>query len=221
MRLTTHPEEPEAGPWHSVAFPDLLADLRARCAGRPRAVVAVDGRSSGGKSTLATRLAVPLGAEVVHTDDVAWWHDFFAWDDLLISGVLEPYLAGDAVDFRPPAWEERGRQGAITVSPACSVLLVEGVGSSRRSLAPFLSAAVWVQSDWPVAEARGIARDMLTERPDPTEAKRFWDEWEADERPFLAADRPWERADVVVCGTPLTEVGEDELLIGTTPARPA
>lgn len=114
----------------------------ARCAGQARAVVAIDGRSAGGKSTLAARLAEGLGAAVVHTDDVAWWHDFFACDDLLIRGVLEPYVAGDAAHFRPPAWEERGREGAITVSADSRVVLIEGVGSSRRSLVPYLSAAV-------------------------------------------------------------------------------
>jgi hypothetical protein len=220
MRLTTHPEEPEAGPWRAVPFAELVAELRTRCAGQARAVIAVDGRSAGGKSTLTARLAVALGAEVVHTDDVAWWHDFFDWDDLMVGGVLEPYLAGAAVAFRPPAWEERGRDGAITIANSCSVILIEGVGSSRRSLAPYLSASVWVQSDWPLAEARGIARDMLTERPDAAEAKRFWDDWQTAERSFLAEDRPWQRADVVVCGTPLLELREDEVLIGTTAPRP-
>lgn len=220
MRLTTFPEEPEARPWRAVPFSELVAELRTRCGGEARIVIAVDGRSAGGKSTLTTRLAAALGAQVVHTDDVAWWHDFFAWDDLLIGGVLEPYLAGEAVAFRPPAWQERGREGAIAIPPDCCVILVEGVGASRRSLVPYLSAAVWVQSDWPLAEARGIARDMRTERPDAAEAKLFWDDWQADERSFLAADRPWERADVVVCGTPLIELREDEVLIGTSPPSP-
>lgn len=220
MRLTTLPEEPEAGPWRAVRLAELVAELRTRCANRARAVIAVDGRSAGGKSTLTVRLAAALGAQVVHTDDVAWWHDFFTWDDLLIGGVLEPYLTGDAVAFRPPAWQERGREGAITVANNCSVILIEGVGASRNSLAPYLSAAVWVQSDWTLAEARGIARDMQGERPDAAEAKRFWDDWQAEERSFLAGDRPWERADVVVCGTPLIEVGEDEVLIGAPPPPP-
>lgn len=219
MRLTTYPEEPEAGPWRVTPFAELVAELRTRCAGQVRAVIGVDGRSAGGKSTLTARLAQALDAEVVHTDDVAWWHDFFDWDDLMIAGVMEPYLAGDAVAFRPPAWEERGRDGAISIADSCSVILVEGVGSSRRSIAPYLSAGVWVQSDWLLAEARGIARDMRTERPDAVEARRFWDEWQEAERSFLAADQPWQRADLMVCGTPLLELREDEVLIGTTPPR--
>lgn len=100
------------------------------------------------------------------------------------------------------------------------MIVIEGVGSSRRSLAPYPSAGVWVQSDWPLAEARGIARDMLPERPDAPEAKRFWDDWQTAERSFLAEDRPWQRADMVVCGTQLLELREDEVLIGTAPPRP-
>ena len=55
-------------------------------------VLAVDGRSSSGKTTLAARLqdAVTSSA-VVHTDDIAWWHSRFGWADLLIEGVLVPF----------------------------------------------------------------------------------------------------------------------------------
>ena len=34
------------------------------------------------------------------------------------------------------------------------------------------------------------------------EQEAFWHQWEAEERPFLAAERPWERADAVVDGAP-------------------
>ncbi|WP_324534061.1 hypothetical protein [Actinotalea sp.] len=196
--------EPEAAPWSVRPLADVVDDLLARArrpVGRP-AVVAVDGRSAGGKSTLTGRIAdaVP-GSVVVHTDDVAWWESFFGWDALLAAGVLEPARAGLPVAFRPPAWDARGRSGAIEVPVGASLLLVEGVGASRRALTPLLDAAVWVQSDATRARDRGIARD-LAERPDPAEAARFWDEWESAESPFLASERPWERADVVVCGTP-------------------
>ncbi|HVD64277.1 MAG TPA: hypothetical protein VNC14_08290, partial [Lapillicoccus sp.] len=77
----------------------------------------------------------------------------------------------------------------------------EGVGSSRSSLAPWLDATVWVQSDAGEAYRRGIERDIVLGR-DRAEAVAFWDEWMTQEGPFLAADRPWERADVVLCSTP-------------------
>ncbi|HEX6257165.1 MAG TPA: hypothetical protein VFZ70_15260 [Euzebyales bacterium] len=46
-------------------------------------VVAVDGGSGAGKTTFAASLADALDAPAVHTDDVAWWEDFFDWTHLL------------------------------------------------------------------------------------------------------------------------------------------
>jgi uridine kinase len=172
--------------------------------------VAVDGRSAGGKTTVADRLTVAVaGAVVVHTDDVAWHQGFFDWDELLVDGILGPVSRGEDVAFRPPAWVERGREGAIVV-PAGAAVLVEGVGSAREALTPWLDAAVWVQSDADEAYRRGIERDVAAGR-NRAEALAFRDEWMAQEVPFLAADRPWERADLVVCSTPSEPV--DGLLV--------
>jgi len=190
--------EPDCGPWRAVAVTELHAAL-----GRPR-VLAVDGRSGSGKSTLVARLAATVpGTAVVHTDDVAWHHDFFDWADLLLDGVLVPWRAGRDVAYRPPPWEVRSRPGAITVPSGAPLLVVEGVGAGRRAFAPYLDALVWVQTDRAVATRRGLERDGGD--------VAFWDEWEARERPFLAADRPWARADLVVNGqdvrNELVEVG--------------
>lgn len=208
--------EPELGPWRAVPLPEFI-DLLAGClpaVDRP-AVVAVDGRSASGKSTLASQLQAKLpDAVVVHTDDVAWYQSFFGWDQLLVEGVLEPAQAGLAVSFRPPAWDERHRPGAITVPQRTRWLLVEGVGASRRSLAAHVDAAIWVASDAVVARARGIERDGGPQR------EWFWDEWAAQEEPFLAAERPWDHADLVTCGTPDvlgSPLAPQHVLLGTPP----
>ena len=198
--IATPAIEPVAAPWRVRLFADLAAELLERVGNpieRP-AVLAVDGRSGSGKSSLADRLAAVIpGTAVVPTDDVAWWESFFGWDHLMTGGVLEPARRGAAVRFRPPAWETRGRAGAITVPAGTRLLIVEGVGASRRSLAPLLDGSVWVQSDLAEARRRGIARDG-----DDAAAAVFWEEWDAEELPFLATDRPWERAMTVVLGTP-------------------
>ena len=52
------------------------------------------------------------------------------------------------------------------------------------------------------ARRRGLERDASYGTRTPEEAEAFWDDWMTEEEPFYAADRPWERADLVVLGTP-------------------
>lgn len=211
--MTLHAGEPAAAPWTPISTGDLLRLLDAAAgapSGRPR-IVAVDGRSAGGKTTLASRLhaAVPASA-IVHTDDVAWNESFFGWAPLLAHGVLEPLRRGLAVSFQPPAWPAHGRDGAIEVPAGLDLVVVEGVGASQRALTGLLDAAVWVQSDAVEAERRGIARDIAQGvNGDEAASIEFWHGWMAQELPFLADDRPWERADVIVCGTPSLVTGVD------------
>jgi hypothetical protein len=208
--ILTPAQEPVAAPWRAEPLDAVAGVLRTGLADTGTRIIAVDGRSASGKSTFAEQLAAFLpGAGIVHTDDVAWWESFFGWDDLMADGVLAPVRRGDDVRFRPPAWQERGREGAIEVPAGAAFVILEGVGASRLSLRRFIDAAVWVQSDHAEAHRRGIARD-LAERPDVAEAEAFWAQWSAQEDAFLADDRPWGRADVVVCGTPsLADVDYD------------
>ena len=188
MRLP--PEEPAAGPWRV----EPIADVAGRLTGRPPApdgrpaILAVDGRGSSGKTSLSRRLAeVVPGAAVVHTDDIAWWHAAFDWAGLLAGGV--------------------------TVPAGLTLLVVEGVGSSRRALAHLLDASVWVQSDLDEIDRRNAVRVQAGEI-----SPADFDSWMAEELPFLAADRPWERAGLVVAGTPpLAHAPRTELVVADPP----
>ncbi len=64
----------------------------------------------------------------------------------LAEHVLETVRRAEALSFRPPAWDERGREGAIVVPHGTQLLLLEGVGSSREELAHLLDARLWVRS---------------------------------------------------------------------------
>ncbi|UZX05611.1 hypothetical protein F8G81_19795 [Arthrobacter sp. CDRTa11] len=162
-------------------------------------IVAVDGRSGAGKTTLVNRLLARVpDSDVVHTDDVAWHLSFFDWADELRDGVLEPLLQGEAVHYRPPGWVARGRPGAIALPSGRSVVWVEGSGSSRRALSDLLDASIWVQCDNLEARRRLLSRDGQEEQD-------LHREWEAQEIPFLLEDRPWERATVIVAGRPALE----------------
>ena len=101
------------------------------------------------------------------------------------------------MSFRPPAWRERNRAGAIEVPQGRELLIVEGAGAARREVMDLVDALVWVQSDMAEAERRGIERDG-----GDAAAVSFWHLWMAEELPFMARQRPWTRASIIAAGTP-------------------
>ena len=195
MRL--HEAEPPIGPAVVVPTGALVDRLRRHQPSTGPFLLAVDGRSSNGKTTLAARLSASTpNSVVVHTDDVAWHEAAFDWIDLLVAGVIEPLRRGDAVAYRPPAWDRLGREGAITVPAGADLVVIEGVGAGRASLAALVDAVVWVQSDRDVTDERNRVRVEAGEI-DPA----GYDAWMAEEIPFQAQEQTWARADAVVAGT--------------------
>jgi hypothetical protein len=195
------PGEPECGPWRPTDPGELFDLLCGTPAPSGPRVVAVDGRGGSGKTVLAGALAEVARARgtraaVVHTDDVAWYQSFFGWDELLAEHVLAPVRAGRGADFRPRSWVERDRSGSITVPAGVGLVLVEGTGSARRSLARWVDAAVWVQVDAVLARERVDRRDG-----DTPATRRFITEWDAEEEPFMLREQPWVHCDQVVGST--------------------
>ena len=127
---------------------------------------------------------------------------------LLADGILRPVNRGEPVSFRPPAWRERSRKGAIEVPAGCEMVIVEGVGAARRELMAMVDVVVWVKSDMAEAERRGIERDGGDEA-----AVSSWHRWMAEELPFIVQERPWERAAFIVAGTPLLPHDPDSQVV--------
>jgi hypothetical protein len=48
-----------------------------------------------------------------------------------------------------------------------------------------------------------LRRDMVDHGLDEAAALQNWDEWAAEEEPFLLLDRPWQRADVIAATAPV------------------
>ena len=181
-----------------------------------RAVLAVDGRSASGKTSVSQRLAAAVdGACVVHTDDIAWHHGVLNWDGLLRDGVLAPYRAGQAVSFRPPEYDRRDRAGSVQVPQSCTLLIVEGVGSGRAELAGVNDAVIWVETPAELVEARDRVRMAAGET-----TSEIYELWMAEEIPFQQAQRTWERADLVIAGYPAVPYDPAaEVLVADQPAR--
>lgn len=81
----------------------------------------------------------------------------------------------------------------------CALLVVEGVGAGRQELRPIVDAVIWVETPADTAEERDLARVGSVGGAQSVEGMRAW---LAEEGPFHAAERTWERADVIVSGAP-------------------
>jgi hypothetical protein len=177
-----------------------LAELAARInglgiEGRP-AVVAVNGHSSSGKTTLAGRLGTALpGAAVLHTDDLAWHHGVFSWDELLQNDVLPVVLTGEPLDYRPPQWHARGREDSIELPGSLPYLVVEGVGASQASVWHAYDFVIWVETEEPTRSGRDSVRLAAGEMTAADFAS-----WMAEENAYTTAERPWAGADLLVYG---------------------
>lgn len=158
-------------------------------------VIAIDGPGGAGKSTLAKLAATELGAQVVCTDDFASWQQPLEWWPRLIEQVLEPLLHNQPGRYQRSDWVTRSLAEWHAV-PVASFLVVEGVSSSRAAFAPYLALRVWVSTPRQERLRRGLERDGQ-------DAFGLWREWMAREDEYIAAERPQERAELVVSG--LTE----------------
>jgi hypothetical protein len=217
MTMTLPDGEPEAGHWRIEpisAVVRLLTEAAGARASRTR-VIAVDGRSSSGKTTLAGRLAGSIeNSHVVHTDDVAWHHSIFGWVDLLTDGHSAPNPLQDACRFgrcvgstRPT----RGHRGTVRyLDPDRGGRRRGAPRACRRGRRERVGAVRLATMD-----QRNLIRVGNGELP-----MSVHEAWMAEELAFLAAHRPWERASLIVAGTPVLQHDpETELVVAPVMAR--
>ena len=161
-------------------------------------MVAVNGHSSSGKTTLAERLVDALpDAAVLHTDDLARNQGVFAWDVPLRDEVLPVVRAGEPLDYPPPQWwQARGRTGSVTLPGSLTYLVVEGVGASQASVRDAYDMVIWVETEEPTRLARDLLRLAAGEMSSPG----AYAGWMAEENAYTTAERPWEHADLLVYG---------------------
>jgi len=177
-------------------------------------VVAIDGRSGVGKSTLASQLGAVLPASVIPTDDFfaaeltsADWdarspseraRDAIDWRRLRRL-VLEPLLAGRAAVWHPFDFAAGVRadgsyafaSGSIR-RDAAPLIMLEGAYSSRPELADLVEVAILVEA--PAATRH--ERLALREAGDFLDA--WHRRWDAAEDYFFTEVRPRTSFDIVV-----------------------
>jgi uridine kinase len=179
---------------------EIVADLLARTprAGRSR-LVAIDGPSGAGKTTLAEAFAEAVRArgatvEVVHTDDLLdGWDDQFTFWERLHEQVLEPLRAGRAGRYQRYDWlAGRFVDEPTEVEPA-DVVIIEGVSTARRAMRAVADLTVFLGVPDELAWERLTARD-------PVDALPFLRIWKAREIGHFVADRTAQEADLHLDG---------------------
>ena len=156
-------------------------------------IVAIDGCGGADKSTLATKLANIHGnCPVIHTDDFASWDHPLDWYPRVIEQVLEPLRHNQVAHFQKFDWQANQLGQWETVKP-CSVVILEGVSSSRSEFRFYLSFAIYIETDRDLWLKLGLERDGEAALP-------LWQQWMAQEDEYVLRDRLQEYADIVISG---------------------
>ena len=197
-----------------VALDAVVAAIRACPVSAHRLVVAIDGRSGSGKSTVAEALAQSIDAGIVPCDDFfaasvsnAEWDrrtpeqraaDAMDWRRLKHEAI-EPLRAGrsarwHAFDFLagPRSDGTYAMQRTATELAPKSVVLLDGAYSARPELADLLDLSVLVEAAPTTREARLAAREKA-------DFLRHWHaRWDLAEEHYFGHVRPPSAFDMVL-----------------------
>lgn len=154
-------------------------------------IVAIDGLSGAGKTTLAAAVGAALGAPVLHMDSIyPGWDGLAESVGLLTTQVLQPLARCEKAAYRIWDWHRDGWNGTAEV-PVCELLVIEGCGSSVGPSGEYAAVRVWVEAPVEVRRERGLARDGAAYRPN-------WERWAAQEAELFGRDGTRAKADLVV-----------------------
>lgn len=158
-------------------------------------LVCVDGPAGSGKTTLAAGLVAALGdgAALVHLEDLYAGWTLTGAIARLQAGVLRPLAAGRAGAHHRYDWATSRFTTAPARVPVPAVLVVEGCGSSPRSLDPWATLRLWVEAPAGLRLARGLARDGADLAPE-------WRRWQDTEAAEFARENTRARADLRLDG---------------------
>ncbi len=178
-------------------FARLLAAASAR---GPRAggthVLAIDGQSGAGKTTMGHALVAHLDAQgreapLVHLD-----HIYPGWEGLadtparVVDWLLRPLAEGRPAGYSRYDWVA-DRYAEWHPVATSDWLVIEGSGSAADACAPYLAGVLWVEAPHDLRYERAMARDGEGYRP-------YWRRWADQEERYRLEQGARDRADVVL-----------------------
>jgi uridine kinase len=180
----------------TVTVAETIERIRALRFSRSGTVlVAIDGHGGAGKSSLARQIEDALDHVTVVCLDAfsrptvpgADWGRF-------MTQVLSPILRGRSGRYQYWDWNNDCPGGWLEV-PTGGIVVVEGVGATRRELGHPWHLTIWVTAPAALRLERGVERDG-------EEMRSVWtDRWMPEEDAYVVEQWPDERADLVVDGT--------------------
>lgn len=161
-------------------------------------LLAIDGRSGAGKTTLARAVVTRLRQEghdvgLFHLEDVyTGWRGLRGGIEIYVRDVLTPLAAGRTATWTPWDWDAGAPASAPRRTPPHAVVLCEGVGAGSEAARPLLTATLTVTADAATRRRRALERDGAGYEP-------WWEVWAEQEAALVPVqDGP---ADLTVQGT--------------------
>ena len=183
---------------------DTINALRE--AGTP-VVVALDGRSGTGKSTLGLEIAAAVNGTYVDQDDFYSGGEIDQWRVLspeiridkcidwqrVLRDVIIPFHASLPIHYHPFNWETMDGLAteAISLKPS-DVLILDGAYSTRPELAEFLDLTVLVTLD------DALRRQRIMDREGEDWTLEWFTVWDAAENLYFGHMRPESAFDIVI-----------------------
>jgi len=163
--------------------------------------VAVDGHGGSGKSAFAKWLGHNLHAEIIKTDDFASWDDPSDWWPKVIEKVFKPISEGEKyLNYDRSKWWENHHPESVIKKPVTDLMILEGVGSSRKEFREYIRLHIFVDTPEDVCIKRGVEKDLITGKT-REELLEIWKKWIDHENEYIQRDHPKEYADIVFNGT--------------------
>ena len=183
-------------------FPLLTHIDKLLRSGNPTVVVAIEGGSASGKTTLARLLSDLYGCTVFHMDD------FFLRPEQrtperfsevggnvdrerFLEEVLLPLSQGKSVHYRRFDCSTQTLQPPVTVPPH-RLTVVEGAYSMHPTLAPHYDLSVFLDI------SPAYQKSRILKRNSPPFAKRFFEEWIPLEQAYFTQTQIQDRCDLTL-----------------------
>lgn len=185
----------------------VINTIQTLRASRPTVVVALDGRSGTGKSTLGREIADAVNGSYVDQDDFYSGGELIDWSGLspelrvdrcidwprVLRDVILPFRAGRPICYQPFNWNTmEGLDPEPITLESSNVLILDGAYSTRAELADYLDLTVLVTLD------DEVRRRRIMDREGEEWTLEWFTVWDAAEDLYFGEIRRESEFDIVI-----------------------